>query len=254
MTTSLKQQLATGDAPAGTWVSLASPAAAEMVAGLGFDFVVVDTEHAPLSTESVGNVVRAVNAASDADVVVRLPENDPVPVKRVLDLGVDGVMAPQVNTVADAEALVEAVRYPPEGIRGVAGSRASDYGRTLGEYFATANDEVAVLPQIETTQAVEHARDIASVEGVDALFVGPADLSADMDRFGDYEDPAYAEAIDRIVEATAAAEVPLGTIATADDEIDFWLDRGVDFMVVGTDIGYLTAGAQRAKDRFESLR
>lgn len=254
MTESLKRRLAAGESPAGSWVSLASPAAAEMVAGLDFDFVVVDTEHAPLSEETVGNLVRAVNAAGDADVVVRVPDNDPVPVKRVLDLGVDGIMAPQVNSVGDAEALVEAVRYPPEGIRGVAGSRASDYGRTLGEYFGGANDRVAILPQIETEEAVERAEDIASVDGVDALFVGPADLSADVGCFGDYEDPAYADVIRRTVAAAEDAGVPLGTLATADEEIPFWLDRGVDFLVVGTDIGYLTSGALSAKERYESLR
>lgn len=254
MTSSLKASLAAGEAPVGSWISLASPAAAEMVAGLDVEFVVVDTEHAPLSTESVGNVVRAVNAAGDADVVVRVAENDATLVKRVLDLGVDGIMAPQVNSAADAEALVDAVRYPPDGIRGVAGSRASEYGRTLDDYFETANESVAVLPQIETETAVENARDIASVAGVDALFLGPADLSADMDRFGDYEDPAYSEAVAQIVDAAEGAELPFGTLATADEEIAFWHDHGADFLVVGTDIGYLTSGAQSALDEYESLR
>lgn len=250
----LKSALASDDAPVGSWISLASPAAAELVAGLGFDFVVVDTEHAPLSDETVADLTRAVNAAGDTDVVVRVRENDPTPVKRALDLGVDGIMAPQVNTAADAEALVEAVRYPPDGIRGVAGSRASDYGRTLGDYFDVANDEIAVLPQIETERAVENASAIAGVEGVDALFLGPADLSADMDCFGDYENTDYEAAIGRVVDAAADAEVPVGTIATADDEIAFWLDRGMQFLVVGTDIGYLTAGAQEAKARFEVMQ
>jgi 2-keto-3-deoxy-L-rhamnonate aldolase RhmA len=253
MSSSLKARLAAGESPAGSWVSLASPAAAEMVAGLGFEFVVVDTEHAPLSAASVGNVVRAVNAAGDADVVVRVAENDPIPMKRALDLGVDGIMAPQINTVADAEALVEAVCYPPDGVRGVAGSRASDYGRTLGEYFENANEEIAVLPQIETEQAVENARAIASVEGVDGLFVGPADLSADMGCFGDYEDSDYTAAIEAVVAAAEDADVPLGTIATSNDEIGFWSDRGADFLVVGTDIGYLTAGAESAMEEYDSV-
>lgn len=249
---SLKAQLAAGDAPVGSWVSLTSPAAAELVAGLGFDFVVVDTEHAPLSTETVADLARAVEAAGHTSLVVRVADNDPVAIKLVLDVGADGVMAPQINTIADAESLVEAVRYPPGGIRGVAGSRASDYGRRLGEYYGTASDEITVLPQIETEQAVGNAREIAAVDGVDALFLGPADLSADLDCFGDYDDPAHVEAVDRLVEAGADVEVPVGTIATADEEIEMWHDRGIEFLVVGTDVGYLTSGAQAAKERYES--
>lgn len=251
--TSLTDQLAAGDAPAGTWVSLASPAAAELVAGLGFEFIVVDTEHAPLSTETVAALARAVDAGGDASLVVRVADNDPVRIKRVLDVGADGVMAPQVNSVAEAEALVEAVRYPPEGVRGVAASRASDYGRTLEEYFGTANEDVALLPQIETGRAVESAREIAAVDGVDALFLGPADLSADLGCFGDYDDPAYVDAIDRLFAAGEDAEVPVGTIAVADEEIEMWNRRGVDFLVVGTDVGYLTSGAQAAKERYETV-
>lgn len=249
---SLKDQFSAGDPPAGSWVSLASPAAAELVAGLGFEFVVVDTEHTPLSTETVADLARAVDAAGDTSLVVRVADNDPVLVKRVLDVGADGVMAPQVNTVAEAEALVEAVRYPPGGVRGVAGSRASDYGRTLGEYYGRANDDVVVLPQVETDRAVQNARDVAAVDGVDALFLGPADLSADLDCFGDYDDPAHVEAVDRLLAAGADAEVPVGTLAVADEEIDMWHGRGFEFLVVGTDVGYLTSGAQAAKERYRS--
>lgn len=251
---SLSVRLSDGASPVGSWVSMASPTAAELVAGLGFDFLVVDTEHAPLSTETVAELLRAVDAAGESDVVVRVADADPARVKRVLDVGADGVMAPQIHTAADAEALVDAVRYPPEGSRGVAASRASDYGRSLGEYYRRANEDVAVLPQIESGEAVENAEAIASVDGVDALFLGPADLSADLDRFGEYEDPEYAAAVDRIVEAAERSGVPAGTLATTDDEIEFWHDRGFDFLIVGTDLGYLSEGAHSAKARYESLR
>ncbi len=249
----LREQLTAGDAPIGSWVSLGSPAAAEIVGALELDFVVVDTEHTPLSVESAGNLVRAVDAAGDTDAVVRVPENDATQVKRALDLGAAGVMAPRIESAAEAEALVSAARYPPDGERGVAGSRANGYGATLDESFAAANDAVAVLPQIESAAGVEHAEAIARVDGVDTLFVGPADLSANLGCFGEYDAPAFRDALDRVLDAGAAADVPVGTLATSPAEIDAWHDRGLDYLIAGTDIGYLRRGARAASERYESL-
>lgn len=250
----LKEQLAAGASPAGSWLSLSSPAAAEAVGGLGFDFLMVDVEHTPLSVETAEDLVRAVDAAGDTDVLVRVAENDPIRIKRALDTGAAGIMAPQINSVDEAEALVEAASYPPEGIRGIAGSRANAYGADIDSSFHGANDEIAVLAQIESEAALPNVHDIAGVAGVDALFLGPADLSADMGCFGEYDDPAFSDAVDRVLDAGRMADVPVGTIATADEEIDMWHERGMDFLVVGTDMGYLTSGAKAAKERYESLR
>lgn len=247
-----RTQLQSGASPVGSWVSFSDPAAAELVAGLGFDFLVVDTEHASSGMETVENVVRAIDAApGETDVVVRVPWNDHVPVKRVLDLGVDGVMAPQVKTVQQAEALVEATRYPPAGRRGVAGARASNYGRDIEDYFERANEEVAVVAQVESAEAVDNAADIAAVDGVDTLFVGPADLSANLGCFGEYDHPEFVDAVERTLAAGEATNTPVCTLATSDDQVPAWLDRGFDYLVVGTDIGYLTAGAESAKAAFE---
>lgn len=249
----LRDQLAAGESPVGSWVSLGSPAAAEVAGGLSFDFVVVDTEHTPLSVESAGELVRAVDAAGDTDTVVRVPENDPTQVKRALDLGASGVMAPKIESAAAAEALVDATRYPPAGSRGVAGSRANDYGAHLDEYFESANDSVAVVPQIESAAGVEHADEIAAVDGVDTLFMGPADLSADLGCFGAYDDPTFLDALDRILAAGESAGVPVGTLATGPTEIGAWHDRGIDYLIAGTDIGYLRQGARAAREQYESL-
>ena len=248
----LREQLTAGDAPIGSWVSLGSPAAAEIVGALEFDFVVVDTEHTPLSVESAGELVRAVDAAGDTDTVVRVPENDATQVKRALDLGAAGVMAPRIESAAAAEELVSAARYPPEGVRGVAGSRANGYGDGLDESFESANDAVAVLPQVESVVGVDNAEAIARVDGVDTLFVGPADLSADLGCFGEYDDPAFRDALDRVLEAGAAAGVPVGTLATEPAQIDAWHERGLDYLIAGTDIGYLRRGARAASERYES--
>jgi 2-dehydro-3-deoxyglucarate aldolase/4-hydroxy-2-oxoheptanedioate aldolase len=210
-------------------------------------------------------------------------------VKRVLDAGPAAIMAPQIDTPAAARALVEACRYPPQvdeasvhgddardgadadgapgdvdrsaaadrvdadgirGQRGVAGSRASAYGRRLGEYVRTATEEIAVIAQIETPTAVASAGEIASVPGIDALFVGPADLSASHGRFGAYDDPVVERAVDETIAAANDAGVPVGTLATSEALIDHWTDAGYDFVIVGTDIGFLAAGADRAIARY----
>ncbi|MBP1985591.1 HpcH/HpaI aldolase family protein [Halolamina salifodinae] len=249
----LREKLAADEAPIGSWVSLGSTAAAEVAGGLGFDFVVADTEHTPLSVESAGELVRAVDAAGDTDTVVRVPENDTTEVKRALDLGAAGVMAPNIESAGAAEALVSATRYPPEGVRGVAGSRANDYGTHTKAYFENANESIAVIPQIESAAGVEHADEIAAVDGVDTLFVGPADLSASLGCFGEYDDPTFLDALDRVFAAAEEAGVPVGTLATGPTEIDSWHERGFDYLIVGTDIGYLRQGAKAAKEHYESL-
>ena len=250
----LRQQLAADASPIGSWVSLGSPAAAEVVGGMGFDFVVVDTEHTPLSIESVENLVRAVDTSGQTDTVVRVPENDETEIKRALDLGAAGVMAPQVETESEAEELVAATRYPPDGIRGIAGSRANGYGKDIGPYFEAANDEVAVLPQVETATGLTNVAEVAAVDGVDALFVGPADLSADLGCFGEYDAPEFVNAVDRVLAAGDHAGIPVGTLAASTEQIAMWDDWGMDFLIVGTDVGYLRKGAAEAKECYESLQ
>jgi len=235
------------DPVAGTWVSVGHPEVAELSASLGFDFVTIDTEHAPTDLETVENMLRGVAAApGDAGAVVRVPWNDPVRIKRVLDTGVDGVMAPMVDTAAEARAFVDAVRYPPEGSRGMAAARASNYGLDFEEYVASANDAILTVVQIESRTGVANTGAIAAVEGIDALLVGPADLSASLGALGEFDDEAVAGAIGDVLDAAHEVDVPVGTLATSTDQIADWVDRGFDFLVVGTDVGYLAAGGQAA--------
>lgn len=265
------------EGPAGHWLSIPSPQVAEQLALTDAEFVVIDTEHAPTGVETVEAMVRAVDAASGAAgnggstestgtdpgagadatagptatagtaAVVRAAWNDHVRIKRLLDTGAAGVMAPRVQTAGEAEAFVKAARYPPEGRRGVAGSRASAYGRDLDGYYARANGSVATIAQVETGAAAERAGEISAVEGLDALLVGPADLSADLNVFGEYGAEPFVDA----VEATlAASEVPVGTLATSPAEVDRWADLGFDFQVVGVDAGYLASGAAASLERY----
>lgn len=252
---------------AGHWLSTPSPQIAEQLALTDADFVVIDTEHAPTGTESVEACVRAVDAANargdegesggddagdgdDTAPVVRVAWNDHVRIKRALDTGAAGVMAPQVNTREEAEEFVAAARYPPEGRRGVAGTRASAYGRDLDDYYEHANDRVATIAQIETETAVENVADIAAVDGLDALLVGPADLSADLGVFGEYDAERFLGAVERVL---ADSAVPVGTLATSSAEIDHWAQLGYDYQIVGVDAGYVAAGASAALERYADV-
>ncbi|MDH5020217.1 HpcH/HpaI aldolase family protein [Halobacterium rubrum] len=245
-TGSLAAALRDGDAPVGAWSTVGHPAVAELLAAEAFDFVVLDGEHSENTIGDLADGVRAV-AASDgnADPVVRVSGADAAEIRRVLDLGVAGVVVPQVESAAEAREAVAATRYPPEGRRGVAGGRASGYGSDLGEYVESANDDVATILQIETPGAVADADDIAAIDGLDALFVGPADLSARLGAFGDFDAPDFREAVEAVVAAADDEGVPVGTLATTPEEITVRRDDwGMDFVVAGTDVGHLRAGAR----------
>lgn len=251
MAGSLKQRLSAGDQLLGSWVSIGHPAVAEIAAGSSVEFVTVDTEHAPLSVGDVENMLRAVDAADGStDAVVRVAWNDPVRIKRLLDVGADGIMVPMVETAEEAEAAVDAVRYPPDGNRGIAAARASDYGRSFEKYVATANDELAVIVQIESEQGLENAAEIAAVDGVDALFVGPADLSAAVGALGEWEAPAVTDAVDRVLSAGEDANVPVGTLAITEADIDRWMASGFDFLVAGVDATHIVEGHRRMQDAY----
>lgn len=237
----------------GTWLSIGHPAVAEVCAGGDLDFAVVDTEHAPTGMETVENMVRAIEAApGNTAALARVADNDPVRIKRMLDTGVAGVVVPMVDTAEQARAAVRAMQYPPGGIRGVAAGRASDYGRRFAEYVDRANDDLLTVVQIETETGVENAADIAAVEGVDALFVGPADLSTAIGTFPDWHSDAVVDAVKTVLEAGRTAAIPVGTLAADADETDVWLDRGMDFLAVGFDAGFLSAAVDDATTTFRN--
>lgn len=250
---SIRQRVRDGEPVVGSWVSLSDPAVAEMTASLGFDFALVDMEHTPASFETVTEMARAVDAAaSDTATVVRVPWNDQVDLKRVLDLGVEGVMVPMVESAAEAREFVAGTQYPPAGVRGVAAARATDYGLSFGEYVEQANDELLAIAQIETVTGVENVEEIAAVDGLDALFVGPADLSASLGVFRDFESDAFRDAVQRVLSAAEEAGIPVATLATTPDMVETWVNRGFDFLIAGIDASHILAGAGRAKSVADS--
>jgi 4-hydroxy-2-oxoheptanedioate aldolase len=244
----MRETLREGGPVVGTWASLADPSVPELLAP-DADFVVLDTEHTPSTLETVANGARAVEAAPGETLpIARVAWNDPVRIKRLLDTGVAGVMVPMVESVEEAEAAVAACRYPPDGDRGIATARASDYGRNFESYVDSANEDVLTILQVETEAGVEAAADIAAVDGVDALFVGPADLSANLGVFGEWSHPDLVGAISTVLEAGAAADTPVGTLGARPAQVRALGSLGFDFLIAGVDTALLLDGVAEAVD------
>ena len=238
----------------GSWEVLPHPTVAELVAGLGYDFVGIDVEHSPASFETLANVLRAVDAADgDAETLVRVQDDDPTTLSRTLDLGPDAILVPMVHTAEQAERIVDATRYPPAGSRGVGPGRASDYGRSLGEYVEAAEETFATHVQLESEQAIDNAADIAAVDGIDGVFIGPMDLSLAMGCFGEWETDRFVDAVEHVLAVARDAEVAVGTFATSESERAQRLAWDVDYLVAGVDVLHLTAGATEALEHSRSV-
>jgi 2-dehydro-3-deoxyglucarate aldolase len=232
-------------APIGTWVMSASPIVAEAVGAAGFDWGVLDMEHAPVDVMDLVHLLQAVGNTKMVP-VVRVPWNDAVIVKRVLDAGAQTLLFPLVQDADEARRAVAATRYPPDGVRGMAGmSRASRFGTTR-DYLHTANHGVGVVVQLESPAALARLEEIAAVPGVDALFVGPADLSASMGHTGELMHPDVMTVMTLAAERAQAAGRPIGTVGGTPEEVARYRAAGYDFLAVSSDLGLLMRGAQAA--------
>jgi 2-dehydro-3-deoxyglucarate aldolase len=235
--------VAGGRPPLGTWISSASPLMAEAVAHAGFDWGVIDMEHSPLDMMAVVHLLQAVGCSRLVP-VVRVPSNDAVSIKRVLDAGATTLLVPFVQNADEARRAVAATRYPPEGVRGMStGSRASRYG-TVADYLRTANRGLAVIAQLETVQAVAELEAIAAVPGVDALFLGPADLSASMGHVGQLTHPAVMDMMAQAVQRCKAVACPIGVVGGMPEVVAQYRAMGFDYVAIGSDIGLLIQAAQ----------
>lgn len=248
-----RERLAAGRAQIGLWCSLASPYAAEVVAGSGFDWLLLDTEHAPSGLETVLAQLQAV-AAYPTSAVVRPPSNDPVAIKRLLDLGAQSLLVPYVETASAARAAVAATRYPPTGIRGVAAlTRASRFGR-VADYGRRAADELCVLVQVETARSLDQLEAIAATDGVDGVFIGPADLGASLGHVGDPQHPEVAEAVEAALRRVVSAGTPAGILTGDPAAAERYVALGASFVAVGSDIGVLARETERLAGRFAGTR
>ncbi len=227
----------------GLWISMCSAYSAEVIAPAGYNWALIDMEHSPNDYMSVLGQLQAF-AASETTAIVRPEWNNPVVVKRLMDLGVPGLLFPMIQSVEEAELAVASTRYPPEGIRGVAGStRATSFGR-VENYVDDVNRETAVLLQVETAKALAAAEDIAAVEGVDGIFFGPSDIAADLGKVGQSMDETVWNEILPVARALIDKSVPVGTLVLDADFAAKLLNDGFTFVACGMD----TALLARASD------
>ncbi|MGJ8545212.1 MAG: HpcH/HpaI aldolase family protein [Sulfitobacter sp.] len=226
----------------GLWVSLSSNFAAEVVAPAGYDWALIDMEHSPNDYFSVLGQLQAFAAYSTLP-IVRLEWNDPVAVKRALDLGAPGLLFPMIQSVEEAKRAVAATRYPPLGTRGVSGAtRATKFGRVT-DYTARVSQETAVLLQLETRAAVAQAEAIAQIDGVSGIFFGPADIAADIGQLGQPMHPDVWALIKPAAQRLITQGIPVGTLVTDPEFAAQLLNEGFSFVACGTDTGILAKGA-----------
>lgn len=236
------QAIASGQKQIGLWISLSSNFSAEIVASSGYDWVLVDMEHSPNDLFSVLGQLQAF-ASGSSTAIVRPDWNDPVLVKRLLDIGAQGLLFPMIQTVEEAEKAVASTRYPPRGMRGVSGStRANKFGRVT-DYMTRVEDETSVLLQLETLDAIGRAEEIAAVDGVSGIFFGPADIAADMGKVGKPTDPAVWDVIRPAAQKLIARGMPVGTLVQDPDFACELFNEGFTFVACGTDTVLLTRGA-----------
>ena len=245
----LKKRLREGAVTSGLWVSLPCPASCEVVAGSGLDWIVVDAEHTAMSAEMLHHMLMAFKG-SETVPLIRVPWNDHVRIKQVLDMGWDGVVVPQVNSAEDAERAVSACRYPPVGTRGFGPRRAGNYYRDQDEYVSLANESVICVTQIEDMRGAECIDEIMSMPGIDWIFVGSCDMSGTCGDFCNPDSPAVLSAIEKIFGAARAAGIPAGNCGGA-DSVGKSRRFGCQLCVVGEDTLFLKSGVDNAVAAFE---
>lgn len=249
-TNEFKQAISKGEKQIGLWLSLTSNIVTEMIGAIGYDWLVLDAEHAPNDLATLVPQLQGLRG-SRSEPVVRTPWNDPVLIKRFMDIGFRTVLFPYVQNEDEAAAAVAATRYPPEGIRGVATvHRACSYGAEAG-YAQAANSRACVLVQVETAAAAERIEAICKVKNLDGVFIGPADLAASMGHLGNPGHDEVQGLMKRCVEACRKAGKPIGTLAPVTADAKKYLEWGYTFVAVGADIGLLRVSANNKLAEFK---
>jgi len=245
-----KHAIRAGQQQVGLWVSLASAYSAELVAGSGFDWLLLDGEHSPNDPPRILEQLQAV-APYPVTPIVRPAWNDKILIKRYLDVGVQAFLVPYVSSAAEARAAVEAVRYPPRGIRGVAGTtRASRYGR-IGDYAKRAEEEICMLVQIETRAGLDDLEAIARTDGIDGVFIGPADLAAGLGHLGEIGHAEVQSAIKDAIGRIRACGKPSGILATDEPSARRYIEWGTTFTAVGLDAMILARETEKLAKLFK---
>jgi 2-dehydro-3-deoxyglucarate aldolase len=233
----------------GCWASLGSPITTEVLGVAGFDWILLDAEHAPNDVLTLVPQLMALKDSISAP-VVRPPSNEVVVIKRLLDAGFHNFLVPFVESADEARRAVAATRYPPAGVRGVSVSQRSNRYGSVADYFKIINDNIAVMVQIESRAGVNAAAGIAAVDGVDGLFIGPSDLAAAFGHLGNPKHAEVQEAMAGVFAAAKAAGKPMGTLAPVEGDARRYIEMGATFVAVGSDLGVLRMGTQALIDKF----
>jgi len=243
----LREKIISGRMVVGTWVQIPDVAVVEVLAQAGFDYLLIDGEHAPINPSQLVPLALAAERRG-CPIVYRVQANSADLIKAALDVGVDGLMVPMVETFEEAAAVVAAAKYPPAGRRGMGPWRASNYYLDFQGYIASANERTAIIVQIESDGAVERAAEIAAVPGIDALFVGPADLAGSLGLPIGTTDPRMIEALKRVVAAGAKADRCVGIDAVSKERLEAYAEMGYRLFTFGIDTGYLIEGGRAAAE------
>lgn len=248
-----KAKLKSGKLCVGAQLALSDPAVAEIFGNAGYDWLVVDTEHAASDPPTVRAMLQAAQHTS-AVVLARPARLDPDVIRRFLDLGSPGVLCPFINTGEEARSLVQACRYPPAGIRGYGPRRAGAYGLEADDYFREANDLMLCIPIIESKLAVENIEDIVSIEGIDGVSVGPMDLSISLGCFKEFESPVYLETVERVRQACKKHKKAMGTGCYSLEHARQCMASGDTLLLVAGDDQFLAAEARRCLSALQERR
>ena len=235
------ERLRKGELLIGTLVSLPSPEITEILSSVGYDWLFIDAEHGAFNPQQAQSMLQA---AGDVPCVIRVPSGDEVWIKKALDIGAAGIIVPQVHTAEQAKQIVKSCKYSPQGSRGVGIGRAHNYGMGFEDYIKKANKNTAVVLQAESQQAIDNIEAIAAIKGVDAILIGPYDLSASLGKIGQVSHPAVVKAIDKVTKTCKKSGVKLGFFGVNADAVKPYMKKGFTLITVGVDTLFLIKSAK----------
>lgn len=248
----LKSLVQSGRPAIGSWIGFADPYSVELMADVGFDWLLIDTEHFPIDRHSLRTILVAMKG-SESTPVVRLASNSLDHFQTALDLGAQGIVVPMVSSRNDANLAVKSCRYPPIGSRGFAPIRASRYMQDVESYARQANDEIALIVQVETPTAVENIEEILAVPGIDGIFIGPSDLASFMNFRGNIAHPEVKVVLDHLIDQACTRAIPYGLPSWTPAECLGYVARGARLMTIGSDLNFLATGARNSLSNTRAL-
>lgn len=250
----LKRRIKNGEAVNGCWLNLGSSLTAEIVGSAGFDWVLIDLEHGSGNEKDVLSQLQAIEHFNTA-AIVRVESASLQRIHRVLDFGAEGVMVPRIHSVEEAKLVVSGLRYPPGGSRGVAKMvRAAGFGKNFIEYSSTANENILGVVQIETIEALTCLDEIAALDGIDVLFIGPADLTMALGIFGQLDHPLFKDAVKATINAAQKAGKATGILLFNPDDYNIYYEMGIRMIACGADATFVTEGARAMSSKLSSIR